>query len=221
MRPGAGMVPGAGAPDLREREMTMTLTGWRPERPCPIPGHPQDGDGDDGPRPAPGSAWQRLRAWHLHAPAERLPLPADSAHLAGRLGPARLPRPRLSPRRGHRGRGGAGLAGLAAAPEEVPASAAGRRSRPPPLTAAIGGWVTAAVAWGPLGVALPAAHLHLRHRGRGGYWWLRTHRRGPRRPPAPRRPGRRDRRPEAVAPDPAPDRAGRLARAVAAGHQPG
>jgi len=52
----------------------MTLAGWQPERPCPIPGHPQDGD-DDGPRPAPGSAWQRLRAWHLHAPAERLPLP--------------------------------------------------------------------------------------------------------------------------------------------------
>ena len=49
----------------------MTLTQF--PRPCPIPGHPQD----DQPAPAaPGSAWARLRAWHLHAPAERLPLPA-------------------------------------------------------------------------------------------------------------------------------------------------
>ena len=48
----------------------MTLTRY--PRPCPIPGHPQD----DAPAPlAPDSAWSRLRAWHLHAPAERLPLP--------------------------------------------------------------------------------------------------------------------------------------------------
>ena len=47
----------------------MTLTQF--PRPCPIPGHPQDGQ----PAPAPDSAWARLRAWHLHAPAERLPLP--------------------------------------------------------------------------------------------------------------------------------------------------
>ena len=48
----------------------MTVTRY--PRPCPIPGHPQDGE------PAPlvsDSAWSRLRAWHLHAPAERLPLP--------------------------------------------------------------------------------------------------------------------------------------------------
>ena len=42
-------------------------------RPCPIPGHPQD-DGDE-PDLITESAWSRLRAWHLHAPAERLPLP--------------------------------------------------------------------------------------------------------------------------------------------------
>jgi hypothetical protein len=48
----------------------VTLTQY--PRPCPIPGHPQDDE------PAPmvsDSAWSRLRAWHLHAPAERLPLP--------------------------------------------------------------------------------------------------------------------------------------------------
>ena len=50
--------------------MHVTLTRY--PRPCPIPGHPQDDE------PAPmvsDSAWTRLRAWHLHAPAERLPLP--------------------------------------------------------------------------------------------------------------------------------------------------
>ncbi len=41
-------------------------------RPCPIPGHPQD---EDEPVLVTESAWSRLRAWHLHAPAERLPLP--------------------------------------------------------------------------------------------------------------------------------------------------
>ena len=48
----------------------MTVTRY--PRPCPIPGHPQD----DAPvPPVSDSAWSRLRAWHLHAPAERLPLP--------------------------------------------------------------------------------------------------------------------------------------------------
>src|SRR5262245_24032535 len=48
----------------------MTVTRY--PRPCPIPGRPQE----DEPEPlASDSAWSRLRAWHLHAPAERLPLP--------------------------------------------------------------------------------------------------------------------------------------------------
>src|SRR5450755_1761092 len=42
-------------------------------RPCPIPGHPHD-DGDA--VVITESAWARLKRWHLHAPAERLPLPA-------------------------------------------------------------------------------------------------------------------------------------------------
>ena len=66
--PGPGItVPG---PGLSHRRDDVTLTKF--PRPCPIPGHPQD----DAPAPlAPDSAWSRLRAWHLHAPAERLPLP--------------------------------------------------------------------------------------------------------------------------------------------------
>src|SRR6516164_9510349 len=41
-------------------------------RPCPIPGHPHE---DEQELLESESAWSRLRAWHLHAPAERLPLP--------------------------------------------------------------------------------------------------------------------------------------------------
>ena len=48
------------------------MIGTRYPRPCPIPGHPQD---EDEPALVTDSAWARLRAWHLHAPAERLPLP--------------------------------------------------------------------------------------------------------------------------------------------------
>ena len=48
----------------------MTVTRY--PRPCPIPGHPQD---EDEPVLVTESAWARLRAWHLRAPAERLPLP--------------------------------------------------------------------------------------------------------------------------------------------------
>ena len=48
----------------------MIKTGY--PRPCPIPGHPQD---QDEPVLVTESAWSRLRAWHLRAPAERLPLP--------------------------------------------------------------------------------------------------------------------------------------------------
>jgi len=50
------------------------MTEARYPRPCPIPGHPQDAPGEAAAL-APDSAWSRLRAWHLHAPAERLPLP--------------------------------------------------------------------------------------------------------------------------------------------------
>jgi hypothetical protein len=49
------------------------MTPARFPRPCPIPGHPQDAP--EGSPPVPDSAWARLRRWHMHAPAERLPLP--------------------------------------------------------------------------------------------------------------------------------------------------
>src|SRR5216683_2315099 len=153
--------------------MTMTLAGWQPERPCPIPGHPQDGDGD-GPRPVPGSAWQRLRAWHLHAPAERLPLPLIllTWPFAWVLHAFRVP---------------ASVPGVATAAAVVLAWTAWRRHRkksPHPrlaaleaaaVTAAIGGWVTAAVAWGPLGWPYRLLTCIYVTGAAAGYWWLRTH----------------------------------------------
>ncbi len=151
----------------------MTLAGWQPERPCPIPGHPQDG-GDDGPRPAPGSAWQRMRAWHLHAPAERLPLPLIllTWPFAWALHAFRVP---------------ASVPGYATAAAVVLAWTAWRRHRkksPHPrlaaleaaaVTAAIGGWVTAAVAWGPLGWPYRLLTCIYVTGAAAGYWWLRTH----------------------------------------------
>ena len=151
----------------------MTLAGWQPERPCPIPGHPQDG-GDDGPCPVPGSAWQRLRAWHLHAPAERLPLPLIllTWPFAWALHAFRVP---------------ASVPGYATAAAVVLAWTAWRRHRkksPHPrlaaleaaaVTAAIGGWVTAAVAWGPLGWPYRLLTCIYVTGAAAGYWWLRTH----------------------------------------------
>ncbi len=147
----------------------MTLTRF--PRPCPIPGHPQDG----GPAPlAADSAWSRLRAWHLHAPAERLPLPLvlvtwpaawimHAVHVPGRAAIAaaiaavlvtwltwrrhqrRSPHPRL-----------------AAAEAAM-------------VAAAIGGWIAAAVTSGPLG--WPAHLLSWIYLAGAvfGYRWLRGH----------------------------------------------
>ena len=129
-------------------------------RPCPIPGHPHDGDGDSA--VITESAWARLRRWHLHAPAERLPLPAvlitwPAAWVMHWLGvPVRA------------------VAWIAGAVTVVTWLAWARRNRRPPearegspdgqqtqvrdlflpteaalVAAAWGGWVIAAVAFGP------------------------------------------------------------------------
>src|SRR6188472_1161983 len=102
-------------------------------RPCPIPGHPRD-DGE--PVLVTESAWSRLRAWHLHAPAEWV---LHAAHVAGHV---------------------VAYAAVAAAvacwltwrrygrssphPRLLPAEAA-------LVAAAVGGWIAAAATWGPLG----------------------------------------------------------------------
>ena len=200
-------------------------------RPCPIPGHPHDDDGE--PVVITESAWARLRAWHLHAPAERLPLPAvlvtwPAAWImhwlqvpvravawtaaavtvvtwlawAWRHRRARKTR-QTSPDSQHDAGTGPVLADRGGAGRSSLGRVVHRRRRVRPHRPA-----------GP--VADPGLP------GRGGRRVLvaAQARGGPRRPPAPRRPGRRPRRQEAVASDPAPHRAGRLACAMAARHQP-
>ena len=140
-------------------------------RPCPIPGHPQD---EDEPVLVTESAWSRLRAWHLHAPAERLPLPVAllAWPLAWVLHAAHVP--------GHI----VTYATVAAAvacwltwhrywrtsphPRMLPTEAA-------LVAAAIGGWVAAAVTWGPLGWPAHLLTWIYLAGAAGGYWWLRRH----------------------------------------------
>ena len=152
----------------------MTPTRWQPERPCPIPGRPQDGTPDDEARQVTGTAWQRLRAWHLHAPAERLPLPAVliTWPVTWILHATRVP--------------GTVPASATAAAAALAWVTWRRHSRKSPhhrlaaaeaaaITAAIGGWVTAAVIWGPLGWPYQLLTWIYVIGSAAGYWWLRCH----------------------------------------------
>src|SRR5215472_14682551 len=140
-------------------------------RPCPIPDHPQDGPSA---LPVPDSAWARLRSWHLHAPAERLPLPLailtwPSAWI---LHAVHVP--------GH-------VVTCAAAGAVVVTWLTWRRhartSPHPRLTAAeaamvaaaIGGWMAAAVTSGPLGWPAHLLSWIYLAGAIGGYAWLRRH----------------------------------------------
>ena len=155
-------------------------------RPCPIPGHPHDDDGE--PVVITESAWARLRAWHLHAPAERLPLPAVLVTWPAAWVMHWLQVPVRA------------VAWIAAAVTVVTWLAWARRHRRArkarqaspdgqdsqvrdlfwPTEAALvaaawAGWVTAAVAFGP--TARPGRWptvLYLAGAA-GGYWWLRRH----------------------------------------------
>ena len=140
-------------------------------RPCPIPGHPQDDE------PAPivsDSAWTRLRAWHLHAPAERLPLPLiltawplawvlHAGHVAGHvvtwIAVAAVAVTWLSWRRHQRNSPHPRLAATEAAM----------------VTAAVGGWFAAAVTSGPLGWPAHLLSWIYLAGAAGGYRWLRRH----------------------------------------------
>ena len=160
----------------------MTLSD---QRPCAFPPHPE-GPGDRAPGLAADPARSRSRGWLAHAPAERVPLPAVPAmwaaagimHLAGVPG--------LYP--GAATVAAAGVAfGLGEArarkPERirVPGSKQEQvreRIRGAELaaaTTAVGAWVTAAVALGPL--AGPDHLLSVIYVLGAviGYWWLRRH----------------------------------------------
>jgi DNA-binding transcriptional ArsR family regulator len=141
-------------------------------RPCPIPGHPQD---QDEPVLVTESAWARLRAWHLHAPAERLPLPVivtawpaawvlHAAHVAGHV---------------------VTYAAVAAAVacwlmwRRYERSSEHERLLPTEAAlaaAALGGWIAAAATWGPLGWPGHLLTWIYLTGATGGYWWLRRHR---------------------------------------------
>ena len=140
-------------------------------RPCPIPGHPQD---EDEPVLVTDSAWSRLRAWHLHSPAERLPLPVivltwpsawilHAAHAPGHV---------------------VTYATVAAAVAcWVTWYRYGRTSEHPRMlpteaalvAAAIGGWIAAAATWGPLGWPAHLLTWIYLAGSIGGYAWLRRH----------------------------------------------
>jgi hypothetical protein len=153
---------------VKQDDMTVT----RYPRPCPIPGHPQD-DAEPAPLVA-GSAWARLRSWHMHAPAERLPLPVvltawpaawvlHAVHVPGHLVTC--------------------AAGAAVAVTWLTWRRHEKNSAHPRLAAAeaalvagaIGGWIAAAVTSGPLG--WPAHLLTWVYviGAIGGYAWLRGH----------------------------------------------
>ena len=146
---------------------------WQPERPCPIPGHPADSA--DVPGVMSDSAWARLRRWHLHAPAERLPLPAipvvwsaaEILHAAGMPG--------LYP----------GVATVAAAGI---AFGVGERRHDPgaryprmrgaevaAVTGLTGAWLTAGTIFGPLAGPDHLLSIVYGVGTVGGYWWLRHH----------------------------------------------
>ncbi len=146
----------------------MTLTRY--PRPCPIPGHPQD---EEESVLVTESAWARLRAWHLHAPAERLPLPLAllAWPAAWLLHAVHVP--------GH-------LVAYVAGAAAVLAALIWRRRQDPDhprladieaaaVAAAAGGWLAAAVTWGPSGWPHDLLTWIYIAGSAAGYWWLRRH----------------------------------------------
>src|SRR5450755_3220188 len=155
-------------------------------RPCPIPGHPHDDDGE--PVLITESAWTRLRAWHLHAPAERLPLPAVVVTWPAAWIMHWLQVPV---------RAVAWIAGTVTVVTWLAWAWRNRRARKArqaspdgqdsqvrdlfwpteaTLVAAVwGGWVTAAVAVGPTARPDRWPTLLYLAGSAGGYWWLRHH----------------------------------------------
>ena len=141
-------------------------------RPCPIPGHPQD-EGDE-PDLVAESAWSRLRAWHLRAPAERLPLPVVLTAWPSTwiLHAAHVP--------GHVVTYAAVAASVACWLTWYRYERSSEHERLLPteaalVAAALGGWIAAAATWGPLGWPVHLLTWIYLAGATGGYWWLRHH----------------------------------------------
>ena len=146
-------------------------------RPCPIPGHPHDSDDAV---VVTELAWARLKRWHLHAPAERLPLPAVlltwpaawmmhelhvPAHAVAWIAAVVTVVTWLTWARWNRK---AGADGQQVRDRFLPTEAA--------LVAAVwGGWVTVATMFGPMARPYRWPTLVYLAGVTGGYWWLRHH----------------------------------------------
>jgi hypothetical protein len=140
------------------------------------------------PRQVTGTAWRRLRAWHLHAPAERLPLPAIllTWPAAWVLHQLHVPVRALAWAAGavtaatwltwawRHQRAGKARQSSPDRPETgprdlfLPTEAA-------LVAAAWGGWFAAAVAFGPAAPPDQWPTLVYLAGAVGGYWWLRRH----------------------------------------------
>src|SRR5262249_47350585 len=157
------------------------MTQTRYPRPCPIPGHPQD---EDEPALVTESAWARLRAWHLHAPAERLPLPLalllwpsgwvlHAVHVPGHVivyaAVGAVLVVLLTSRRHAQAAARAAAANTPAPPPRLSAVEAAM------VAAAAGGWMSSAVTWGPAGWPGHLLTWIYLAEATGGYWWLRRH----------------------------------------------
>ena len=132
------------------------------------------------------SAWARLKRWHLHAPAERLPLPAVllTWPAAWIMHAAHVP-----------GHAVAWIAAVVAVLTWLTWARRNRRRPPSPgqdgqeaqlrdrflpteaalVAAAWGGWVTAAATFGPTARPYRWPTLIYLAGVAGGYWWLRRH----------------------------------------------
>ena len=148
-------------------------------RPCPIPGHPHD---DSEPAAFTESAWARLKRWHLHAPAERLPLPAvlltwpaawimHEVHapvhaVVWAAGAVTVVTWLVWARRGRQARTGG---------QETQVRDRFWPTEAAMVAAAWGGWVTAAATFGPTARPDRWPTLVYLAGAAGGYWWLRRH----------------------------------------------
>jgi hypothetical protein len=150
----------------------MTTT----DRPCAFPPHP-DSAGHQHAPPAAAvrpPAVSRFRGWLAHAPAERAPLPAipviwtaaEILHAAGVQ--ATVPAVAAAVA----ALGGGWLGDRRA---RDPERARLRGAEVAAVTGAVGGWVTAATAWGPLAGPDHLMTLAYLAGTGGGYWWLRRH----------------------------------------------
>ena len=146
----------------------MTLT----ERPCAFPPHPDSAELET--VVVTELALSRFRGWLHHAPAERLPLPAvpvvwTAAEIMHQVGVSGV-YPGAATVAAVLGGGWLGDRNA-----RDPGQARLRGAEVAAATGAVGAWLTAATAWGPLAGPHHLMTLAYLAGSAGGYWWLRRH----------------------------------------------